>query len=107
MKDIAMATTWRVIAFTTTMLVVAGLTWHATGTIDWGTAGLTGAIAGSIKMMLYVLHNKAYERFWNANGTKEVNPPRQLAALCSMGLVASVVRDANDPLNDTFYVVLD
>lgn len=107
MRDIAMATTWRLIAFTTTVLVVAALSWHANGTADWSSAGLTGAIAGTIKMVLYVLHNKAYRRWWNANETKEVNPPRQLAALCSMGLVASVVRDANDPLNDDFYVIAD
>ena len=71
MRDIAMATTWRIIAFSTTVLVVAALTWHANGTADWGSAGLTGAIAGSIKMVLYVLHNKAYRRWWNAKETKE------------------------------------
>lgn len=107
MRDIAMATTWRLIAFTTTMLVVAFLTWNANGTADWTAAGLTGAIAGSIKMILYVIHNRAYRRWWDANETETVNPVRSLKALCSMGLLASVVRDANDPLNDEFYVLVD
>jgi len=110
MKNVAMACTWRIIAFTTTMLVVAALTWHANGTADWGSAGLTGAIAGTFKMVFYVLHNKAYERFWNAKETEtasNVNPARNLKALMGMGLVKGVVRDANDPLNGDFYVIAD
>ena len=91
------------------VLVVAFLSWNATGTIDWGTGGAVAAIAGTIKMVLYVYHDKAYARFWNANETKTeaVNSPRKLDTLFGMGLMANVVRDANDPLNGEFYVITD
>lgn len=110
MKSIVKAVTWRLIAASTTMVVVALLSWHATGTIDWGQGGTVAAIAGSLKMVFYIWHDKAYERFWNANETEtavNVNPARTLKALCGMGLAKGMVRDANDPLNDDFYVITD
>lgn len=78
MKSVVKAVTWRLIAATTTMFVVAFLTWHATGTIEWGQGGIVAAIAGSLKMVFYVFHEKAYDRFWNAKETEEVGSPRRL-----------------------------
>ena len=72
MKSVVKAMTWRLIAATTTLFVVAFLSWHATGTIDWGTGGQVAAIAGTLKMVFYVFHDKAYDRWWrDANETEE------------------------------------
>ncbi len=60
MKSIFKAITWRIIAASTTMAVVYVLTG------DVASAGSAAAIAGTIKMVLYVLHDKA----WDAIKTK-------------------------------------
>ena len=60
MKPLIKACTWRVIAATTTMAVVYALTG------DISDAGAAAAIAGTIKLFLYMLHDKA----WHAIETK-------------------------------------
>lgn len=63
MKSIIKAITWRAIAATTTM----GTVYVLTG--DTASAGAAAAIAGTIKMVLYILHDKAWDK-WNATETK-------------------------------------
>lgn len=57
MRTLAKATTWRIVAAATTLTVVYLLTGDA------GSAGAAAAIAGTIKMGLYMAHDAAWARF--------------------------------------------
>ena len=57
MRTLLKATTWRIVAATTTLLVVYGLTGDA------GSAGAAAAIAGTLKMGLYMAHDWAWTRY--------------------------------------------
>jgi hypothetical protein len=70
-----------------------------------GSAGATAAIAGTIKMVLYVLHDNAYDTFWTnvkAQATL-ANPPRSFTSLCRMGLVTTMRKQATADV----YVIID
>jgi uncharacterized membrane protein len=56
MRALLKATTWRIVAATTTLTVVYCLTG------DVGAAGAAAAIAGTIKMGLYMAHDAVWAK---------------------------------------------
>jgi len=56
-RHAAKTMTWRIVATTTTVLIVG----IATG--EWAIAGGVGAVDAAVKMVLYYLHERVWYRF--------------------------------------------
>ena len=56
-RHAAKAMTWRIVATTTTVVIVG----IATG--EWAMAGGVGAVDAAVKMVLYYLHERVWYRF--------------------------------------------
>ena len=56
-RHAAKAMTWRIVATTTTVIIVGIVTG------EWAIAGGVGAVDAAVKMVLYYLHERVWYRF--------------------------------------------